>query len=24
LERTADEVRSTGEVGFGTFHTFDA
>lgn len=24
LERTADEVKSTGEVGFGTFHTFDA
>ncbi|MCI0424201.1 MAG: hypothetical protein L0312_34175 [Acidobacteria bacterium] len=24
LERTADEVRSSGEVGFGTFHTFDA
>ena len=23
LERTADEVKSTGEVGFGTFHTFD-
>ena len=24
LERTADEVKNTGEVGFGTFHTFDA
>lgn len=24
LERTAEEVKSTGEVGFGTFHTFDA
>src|SRR5215212_9179437 len=24
LERTADDVKSTGEVGFGTFHTFDA
>lgn len=24
VERAADEVKSTGEVGFGTFHTFDA